>query len=287
VAQATLPHPRTKVVLLGTKGGPSPSLDAGEPSNLLVVDGVPYLVDCGYGCIFSMLKAGYSCEQLPAVFVTHQHFDHNADLGTVLMTAWQRGINHPIEVVAPTPVKKMIEGYLAFSNPDIQVRIREEGRKPLAPLIKIKEISDGGLVYQDERIKVTAMLVDHYTVKPALAYRFETPDRTIVFSGDTTYFPKLADFARGADVLVHEVLYLPAIDSQPVTKGAPTMRDHILRSHTSAENVGKIAQAANVKMVVLSHLVPFSKKITDSMWIDRVRHHFNGEVLVAHDGMIV
>jgi ribonuclease BN (tRNA processing enzyme) len=287
VVRAALPQQGTKVVLLGTKGGPSPSLQAGEPANLVVVDDVPYLIDCGYGVILKMLRAGYSCVQLPAVFVTHHHFDHNADLGNVVMTAWQLGLDRTMQIIAPTPVKQMMEGYMRFSEPDIGFRMREEGRKPLAPLLGITEVARGGAVYQDAHVKVSALLVDHWTVKPALAFRFETASRIIVFSGDTTYFPPLAEFSRGADMLVHEALYMPAVEQGLGSRGAPNMHEHIVRSHTTTEDIGRIAKAANVKTVVLSHLVPYKPDISDTMWSDGVRKHFGGEVIVGHDGMIL
>jgi ribonuclease BN (tRNA processing enzyme) len=277
---------RTRLVLLGTKGGPSPSLAAAEPANLLVVDGEPYLIDCGYGTILQLLKAGYSAAQLRAVFVTHHHFDHNADLGSVVMTAWLGGLNRSLGIVAPTPVKSIVASALAYSEPDMRFRMREEGRKPLAPLLDITEIAAPGVVYQDARVKVSALLVDHWTVKPALAFRFETPDRVIVFSGDTAYDPALADFAKGADILVHEALLLSALGTGGA-KGAPTMREHLLRSHTATADVGRIAAAAGVKTLVLTHLVPDRLDIAASAWMAGVREHFQGEVVVGHDLMTV
>jgi ribonuclease BN (tRNA processing enzyme) len=275
---------RTRLVLLGTKGGPSPSLVRAQPGNLLLVDGESYLVDCGYGVIHQLLKVGVSPEQLRGIFVTHHHFDHNADLGTTLMTAWACGLDHEISVIAPPPLRSMIDGYLAFSDPDIHGRMQEEGRRPLAPLLRIAQVAKADVVYRDDRLTVRAHLVDHWTMKPALAFRFDTADRSIVISGDTAYDPGLADFARGADMLVHEALY-PAALTKHTNGATPTMLEHLVKSHTSAQDVGRIAAAAGVRTLVLTHLVPNLSTISDTMWISEARRHFDGEVVVGHDLM--
>ncbi len=138
-------------------------------------------------------------------------------------------------------------------------------------------------------MKITAIAVRHPPIKHAYAFRFDTKDRSIVFSGDTTYAPELADFAKGADVLVHEVMYLPGLES--ILKRVPnaaTLREHLLASHTVTEDVGKIAAAAGVKTVVLSHFVPGDDpSITDEQWTAGVRQHYKGRIVVGADLMEV
>jgi ribonuclease BN (tRNA processing enzyme) len=172
---------------------------------------------------------------------------------------------------------------------DLDVRMREEGRPPFRPLINIHEFDGPRLVMEDERVRVTSTLVDHYTIKPAFAYRFETKDRTVVFSGDTTYYPALAEFAKGADVLVHEVMYLPALEKLMKTvDNAPTLLDHLIKSHTTTEQVGRIAAAAGVKTLVLSHFVPGGDPaITDEMWAADARKHFDGQIIVGKDLQVI
>lgn len=130
---------------------------------------------------------------------------------------------------------------------DLDVRVKDEGRPPLGPLVHPHEITAGGLVMQDERVKVTAALVEHPLVVPALAFRFDGPDRSIVFSGDTTRSDALIALARGADVLVHEAMWLPGIDRIVQREpNATTLRKHLLESHTVAEDCGWVAEAAGV-----------------------------------------
>jgi phosphoribosyl 1,2-cyclic phosphodiesterase len=184
-------HPAqgTHLILLGTKGGPTPSDLRAAPSNVLVVDGQPYVVDCGNGVALQLTKAGIKLPGLRDIFLTHHHSDHNADLGNLVFLAWATGLHTPVNLYGPPRITRMIDDFVDMNAIDLEVRMREEGRPAFRPLINIHEFDGPRLVMEDERVKVTSMLVDHYTIKPAFAYRFETRDRTVVFSGDTTYYP--------------------------------------------------------------------------------------------------
>jgi ribonuclease BN (tRNA processing enzyme) len=180
----------------------------------------------------------------------------------------------------------MTELFLEMNAADIEVRIKDEGRPPLAPLVHPHEMTEGGLVMQDEQVKVTAALVDHPLVVPAFAYRFDTVDRSIVISGDTTRSDRLIALARGADVLVHEAMWLPGIDRIVAREpDATTLRKHLLESHTVAEDCGRVADAAGVKTLVLSHFVPGDGSVGDDQWRAAARQHFRGEVIVGKDLM--
>jgi ribonuclease BN (tRNA processing enzyme) len=131
--------------------------------------------------------------------------------------------------------------------------------------------------------------VVHPPIEQAYAFRFDTRDRSIVISGDTNYSSALIDLARGADILVHEVMYLPGVDAlaKRVPNGA-TLKEHLLASHTITEDLGKVAAAAGVKKLVLSHFVPGDdSSITDEMWTRDVRKHFKGEIIVGRDLMVI
>ena len=145
------------------------------------------------------------------------------------------------------------------------------------------------MIYQDEKVKVTAALVNHPPVVPAFAYRFDTRDRSIVFSGDTTADDRLIALARGADVLVHEVLYVPGIDKMLArVPNAATLKEHLIASHTPTYDLGRVAREAQVKTLVLTHLVPGDDlTITDEMWTADVRKDFAGEIIVGQDLMVV
>jgi ribonuclease BN (tRNA processing enzyme) len=246
-----------------------------------------YVIDCGDGVARQLVMAGISLSSLSHLFITHHHSDHNADYGNLLLLGWAANLSKPVQAYGPPPLARMTQLFLDLNEVDIRTRIADEGRPPLADRIVPHEISTGGLVMQDQWVKVTAALVDHPPITPAFAYRFDCPDRSIVISGDTRASDRLIALARGADVLVHEALYLPALEQLIATEpNAKTLREHLLASHTPAADVGRVATEAGVKTLVLSHLVPGGNtSIKDEDWIEAVRPHFSGKIIIGRDLM--
>jgi ribonuclease BN (tRNA processing enzyme) len=278
---------RTRLILLGTAGGPSPKRAASGPSQVIVVDDRAYVVDCGDGVARQLRLAGVSPTTVRHIFITHHHSDHNADLGNLMLLAWGAGLRERIDAWGPPPLEKMTRLFLEMNEYDIAIRVQDEGRVPLQPLVHPHERSEGGEVMRDDKVRVTCAVVPHPEVSPAFAYRFDTPDRSIVISGDTAKSDALVALAKGADVLVHEALYLPAVDRLVGSiPNATTLKKHIVDSHTSVEDVGRVAEAAGVKTLVLSHFVPTDDtSITDEMWAAPARQHFKGRVIVGKDLM--
>lgn len=281
------PAGRTRLVLLGTKGGPRVGGERANPANLLQVDGVPYVVDCGYGVTRQLLRAGLPLTALRYVFITHHHSDHNLEYGNLVYNAWAAGLASRVEAFGPRGLEDMTRAYWAVNRFDIETRIADEGRRDLRELLVAKDIAESGPVMQDERVRVTAFRTPHPPITDNFAYRFETPGGAVVFSGDTAYNPALADFARGADVLVHEVLHEPSVDALVARiPNAATLKKHLVDSHTTTEDVGRIAAQAGVKLLVLSHFVPGDMpSISDEMWLEGVRRHFAGRAVVGKDLM--
>ncbi len=278
---------RSRLVMLGTAGGPTPKALRAAPAQALVVDGVVYVIDCGNGVARQMALAGINLGALRHVFITHHHSDHNADLGNLLLLAWSGNLATPVDCWGPPPLAAMRETFLQLNAFDIQTRITDEGRAPLADLFRTHELSGAGVVLHGEHVTVTAARVSHPPITDAYAYRFDCPDRSIVFSGDTAPSETLVALARGADVLVHEVMYLPALEKLIASEpNAASLREHLLASHTSTEQVGRIATEARVKTLVLSHFVPGGDPaLTDDIWRDAVAPHFKGEIVIARDLM--
>jgi ribonuclease BN (tRNA processing enzyme) len=278
---------KTRLILLGTGGGPRPRTARKSPAQVIVVDDVLYVVDCGDGVSQQLVAAGLSLQKLRHIFITHHHSDHNADYGNLLLLAWASGLGSRVDTWGPPPIENITRLFLEMSAYDIDTRIADEGRAPLAPLIHVHELRGPRVVLQDERVKVTCVLVDHPLVTPAFAYRFDGADRSIVISGDTRHSDNLVRLAQGADILVHEALYVPAVDRLAARVSyARRLRQHLLAAHTPVEDCGRVAAAAGVKTLVLSHLVPADDpSITEQMWIDAARPYFKGEIIVAHDLM--
>jgi ribonuclease BN (tRNA processing enzyme) len=279
----------SRLILLGTGGGPTPKRNRSAASQAIVVNGSTYVIDCGDGVARQMVQAGLALNATRAVFITHHHSDHNADYGNLLLLSWAANLTRQVETFGPPPLAAMTRQFLELNDYDIRTRMADEGRAPLADLIVPHEITEGGIAMRNGDVTVTAALVDHPPVQPALAYRFDCPDRSIVFSGDTRPSENLVRLARGADVLVHEVMYLPGIEAIiSAEANAPTLRQHLLASHTTTEQVGRIATEAGVRTLVLSHFVPGGAPyIEDQVWRDAVRPYFAGELIVGRDLMVL
>lgn len=278
----------SRLILLGTKAGPLVSRSGrSNPSTLILVNDVAYVVDCGYGVSRQLLSAGIALERIRHVFITHHHSDHNLEYGPLLYNAWVTPRPPKIDVYGPTGLQDLTRGFFASQKFDIDTRIADERMTDIRNLVSVHEFSAAGLVMQNDDLKVTSCQVRHPPITQAYAYRFDAKDRSIVISGDTVYLPELARFAKGADVLVHEAMYLPGLEA--LAKRAPNaarLIEHIRASHTSTEDAGRIAAEAGVKTLVLSHLAPGDDpSITDAQWSEGARKHFNGQVIVGKDLM--
>lgn len=276
---------KTRLILLGTGGGPRPRKATAAPSQVIVAGDAAYVIDCGDGVARQLVAAGVPLTTVRHVFITHQHSDHNADYGNLLLLSWAAGLRTRVDTWGPPPLTDMTRLFFEMNAYDIKTRMADEGRVALVPLVHPHDIRDDGVIVDERDIKVTAALVDHPPVTPAFAYRFDTPDRSIVISGDTARSDNLIRLARGADVLVHEALYVPAVDRIVArVPNATTLRQHIIDSHTAVEEVGRVAQAAGVKTLVLSHLVPpDDPAVTEATWREAAQAHFRGKVIVGKD----
>ena len=293
----------TKVVLLGTKGGPRVSKGRANPSSLVTAAGRSYVVDCGYGVIRQLVEAGVEAHEVRTILITHNHSDHMLELGPLVYTAWAGGLREPLEVWGPPPLGKIVANFLDSVGYDIDIRMEDEGRPDLRKLVRVHEFDapsgrpnlsrlpghGAATVFERDGLRVSAVKVRHPPITHAYAYRFDAPDRSVVLSGDTTYSPELVELATGADVLVHEVMHLGGLDRLlSRNPNAPTLRKHLIDSHTTTEQLGHVAAEAGVKTLVLSHFVPGDDpSITDAMWAEGVCKNFAGEIVVGRDLMTI
>ena len=292
---------QTRLVTLGTLGGPLPSATRSQPANALIVRDKVYLIDAGDGALRQLRAAGIDLRQVRQIFITHDHDDHNAGWGSILGVQWDLGI-WPVEVYAPS-APSMMQGFLQYFAVNARIRQADSksGKLPPEQAFRAHDIQGNGLVFKDELITVTAQENCHYQTDPdadrkrnerdrSYALRIQTPDKTIVFSGDAGRCPALTAFAKEADVLVHEAIDLPLTREMlrrqhvpdPVADG---LMRHMTDEHTVPEDIGLLAQSAGVKRVILTHLVPGGDE-PDARYSDGVRKHFKGPVVVARDLMV-
>ena len=276
-----------KLILLGTGGGPKIWAARSQPSSALALGENIYIVDAGDGATNQLAMSGINPLSIKAVFITHNHSDHVAGFGNLLLRAWQSGHNGPIKCFGPSPLVRMAKSYRAYMNWDIQLRVRDEGRPDLKSVIDVQELSKINPFFTDEKVIVSYIKVPHGAAEPSFAYRFDFCSKSIVFSGDTSRSEALAEFAKGADILVHEVLNRDGVDAivRRTYPGNESFRKHILESHTSMHEVGEIATKAGVGILVLNHFVPTGSAELDKpeVWIEGVSQTYKGSIIVGED----
>jgi len=275
----------TRLILLGTKGGPRVASGRANPANVVVVNDRPYVIDCGYGVTRQLIEAGIPLQQVRTILITHHHSDHILELGPLLYNIWACGLHGPIDVWGPPPLQQIIDGFFQSMMYDIDIRIEDEERADLRKLVRVHEFEAPGVMFETNGVRVSAIKVRHPPLTRAYAYRFDAHDRSIVLSGDTTFFPGMLAFAKGADVLLHEVMYLDGIDRLIARLPNVTrLREHLVAAHTTTREVGKVAAGAGVKTLVLNHFVPGDDpSITEDMWRADPCKDFAGQLIVGRD----
>ncbi len=278
-----------RLVLLGSKGGPA--LRPGGPwpsSSLLEFGGRTIVVDCGLGVTRGLVDAGISLKTLDLIFITHLHSDHVLELGPLIHTAWTAGLPTPVTVYGPPGTHDHWRHFCRAMDFDIEIRIVDEGRPDIRKLVSVEEFGEG-LALHSRGLTVAALRVDHPPVTDCFALRFEHGGRSVVFSADTAFFPLLADFAKGADILVHEAMLEEGVERLVARTGnGARLKEHLFASHSFAEEAGCIASNAGVKRLVLNHLIPADDPaIGEADWIDAVRKSWTGDLTIARDGLVV
>src|SRR6516225_8064449 len=214
--QAALKDARgTKLVILGTGAGPSPTVPGRTrrmTSHVMVSNASAYVLDCGLGVTNQFARTGVPFTIVRSIFITHHHPDHNIEYGPLLVIGWVQGLPPSVRAFGPPPLRQMTEDFLRAYKATIDFWAEDFKMKPLV-LPDVKEVSAPGIILQDENVKVTAAIVQHPPVRPALAYRFDFRDRSIAFSGDTAPLEAVAQLAKGAEILVHEAMYVPAVEA--------------------------------------------------------------------------
>ncbi|MEM9359671.1 MAG: MBL fold metallo-hydrolase [Pseudomonadota bacterium] len=275
---------------IGVKGGPAIRPGSNMPTSFLLrLSGKNIVVDAGLGVTRGVCDAGVALDTIDLVFITHLHSDHYIELGPLIHTAWTAGLRRPIPVIGPRGLASYWAAFLQSMSFDIELRMEDEGRVQLAELCAHQVIGQGA-IFRDGGLTVCAMRNVHPPIHESFALRFEFDGRAIVLSGDTAFMPEMIAFASGADMLVHEAMLPDGVDAlcRRMKNGDARLRAHILRSHTSAEAVGRIARDAKVKHLVLNHFVPDGDPdFGDAQWMEAVQRSWDGPTTLGRDGLTI
>lgn len=279
----------SRLTILGSKGGPAIRPGGPSPTSMLLeIGGRTIVVDCGLGVSRGIVEAGVNLKSLDLVFVTHLHSDHVLELGGLLHTAWTTGLDHQVRVLGPPGTDHYWSRFAQAMEFDIEIRIADEGRPDIRDLVRIEEFGEG-TVFDEGGLTVSALRVDHPPVTDCFALRFDHEEGSVVFSADTAFFPPLAGFAKGVDVLVHEAMLADGVDRLVARTGnGARLKEHLLASHSFAAEAGRIAADAGVGSLVLNHLIPADDPaITQAHWEAAARETWQGPLTIARDGLLV
>ena len=275
----------TKLVILGS-GTPNPSPWQSGCSLAIIVFNTPYIIDFGPGLIRKSAAmsptyggniTGLEVKNIKKAFLTHLHSDHTTGYPDLILTPWVMGRNEPLEVYGPEGINKMTEKILEAYEDDIKYRLY--GTEPANNQgwrVNSHEITSEGIVYQDDNIKVEAFPVVHGTWPNAWGFRFTTPDKIIVISGDTAPCDKIIEYAKEADILVHEVYSKAGFD-----KRSESWKNYHSTHHTSTLELGEIANKTNPKLTVLYHILYWGSSEQDLL--DEINKEYKGKVMVGRD----
>lgn len=294
---------RTRVITLGTRSGPAPDLHRAQSSNVLITNGVAYVVDAGDGVSRRLIRLGVNFRDIGNIFITHPHSDHTAGLGALMMWLYDRGDpNKVVGIYGPPGTVASVQGLMQFVTVNAEIRISDGTKSIPATRLFISKDIDEGLVFQDANVRVTAVENTHFHFPPgspgygkyrSYAYRFDATDRSVVFTGDTGPSDAIAQLAEGADLLIAEATNpVDEFKEEAIRAGLwPQTSEeqknfirHHIEEHLLPEELGKMASSANVKTVVMTHTQP-SPNNDYSHYIDEVKKHYSGKVLVAKDLM--
>jgi ribonuclease BN (tRNA processing enzyme) len=279
---AAAPRETTSVILLGT-GTPVPDHLAQGPATAVVVGKRIFLFDAGAGVMRQLEAAGlpYRRGPIAGVFLTHLHSDHTLGYPDVILTSWVMGRRAPLRVVGPSGTQRLTDHIVAGWREDIEVRTSglERGIQNGWKVSVLETV--GGVVYDSLGVRVRAFGVRHGNWQWAFGYRIDTPDKSIVISGDTAPSDSVADAARGVDVLVHEVY--PEVRLKPEDRpGGEDWPRYMRAFHTSDRELGTLAARAGPKTLVLHHIVRMGG--TDEELIEGVRAGgFTGRLVIGRD----
>lgn len=276
-----------KVVLLGT-GSPIVNSSRSKPAQAVLAGGKIFLVDCGVGTVSQLAELGIEPRNVNGVFFTHFHSDHDAGFPDFYLSSWIGGTKErdtALNVYGPPTTKETISKIIDAFSFDINIRIQQANHSTEGLNVNYVEMTEG-VIYDDGEMKVTVFPVDHNPVKEAVGYRFDYKGKSVVFSGDTLPCQNIVKYGQNTDLLVHEAY--STFYMEKAKKMYPdrvnTITD-VMNYHSSTLEVAKEAKEANVKHLVLTHLMPAPSETWyfEMAFKNGMKDIYNGPITVGSD----
>jgi ribonuclease Z len=272
--------PKTEVILLGT-GTPFPDPEASGPATAILFQGRVFLFDAGAGVMRRIRAAGLPINGPEAAFITHLHSDHTLGYADLILTSWVMQRTRPFPVYGPPGLRRMTKHLLAAFSEDIAIRTNGlEHETAGGYRVDVHEIRSG-VVYERDGVRVTAIDVPHGSWKHAFGYRIDTPDRSIVISGDTRPSENLVKAAQGVDVLIHEVYSAAGLKPED-RPGGQDWPQYCREFHTSDVELGALAARIRPRLLILDHTISFGSSDEELLRVVR-GGGFNGRAVVGKD----
>ena len=293
-----------RLTLLGTGGGPIARVTRSQPAALLDVGAAQYLIDVGAGTERQIVKSGMRLNAIDAIFITHLHFDHTAGLPAFIALDWQDRRRDAVPIIGPPGTRALVEDSLRFlANGEAIIAQQLPDLPPIRSIFSGRDFDtvEPAVIHQDAHVTVRAVENTHYATMQmptraygrdrSYAYRFETRDKVIVMTGDTGPSEAVRKLAQGADILLSEIIDLPALLESLRRRSAATgidqqtLIDHMAKEHLTADEVGRLAAAAGVRQLVLTHFAtpPGNETIDRERMLAEIRKHYAGPVSFGED----
>lgn len=288
-------------ITLGTMGGPVAEADRSQPANLLVSGKALWFVDVGDGAVQQMARAGYHLPQVRGVFISHLHFDHIGGLSALIGLRHQANAPGVLDIYGPPGTRVLVDGLLQSMAPSTEAGFGIPGARRIDPAttVMVHELRDGSAI-EIGGMKVRTVKNSHYSFEPgseadakfaSLSYRFDLPDRSILYTGDTGPSRGVEQLGKGVDLLITEMIDVPAtvaaverINPSLSQDHRDSMRRHLSAHHVSPTQVGEMAKAMGARKVVATHLVVArAEQNRLDAYVAEIKRLFDGEVVIAKD----
>lgn len=277
-----------KVTLLGT-GSPRPLIERFGPSILVEAGSERLLIDCGRGAPQRLWQLNIPLREIAAVFLTHLHSDHLMGVPDLWLSGWLAtpfgGRTEPIRIYGPAGTREAMSNFEKAFQVDIRSRLADEKLPPRGAFVAAEDIAEGP-VYDKNGVKITAFEVDHGdAIRPAMGYRIDYAGRSAVISGDTRFSENLIKFAKGADVVIHEVV---AAKDELLRQDEASRR--ILDNHTTPQQAGTLFERVKPRLAVYTHIIrlgPAASAVTLQELVAMTRQTYGGPLEVGEDLMAI